>query len=275
VVPADVDGAPSHVIDRALELERTESRSASSTAVFGARLDSELWVADVGPWGGYVAALFVKAIEETVTELPVVSLTVHFLRRLRVGDAHVTVEVEARGSRVGHVAAKIVQDGRAGAAALATLGSNPQDDFVSDFPRPAAPPPYDVPRRAESSHPYMQHLDVRPTVLVRPWSGDNEGTLAGWIRLVDPRPLDLPLLAALPDGWMPGTWARLSKPSGKVTVDLTTHFRGDIAADDNGWWFLRVRTRHVERGFADEECEVWGADGRLLAQSRQLVLLAR
>ena len=31
----------------------------------------------------------------------------------------------------------------------------------------------------------------------------------------------------------------------------------------------------VERGFADEECEVWGSDGRLLAQSRQLVLLAR
>lgn len=242
---------------------------------FGARLDREFWVADVGPWGGYVAALLTKAIGAAVPHLPVVSLTVHFLRRLRAGDAEVAVDVETSGSRVGHASVRLVQGEGAGAIALATLGRNPQDDFVSDFPRPAAPPPEDVPRRAESSHPYMQHLDVRPTVLVRPWSGDNEGTLAGWIRLVEPRPLDLPLLAALPDGWMPGTWARLRTPSGKVTVDLTTHFRGDIVPTPDGWCFLRIRTRHVERGFADEDCEVWGPGGRLLAQSRQLVLLAR
>ena len=262
-----------HVFDRALGLEQVSSTDAG--AAFDARLDRAWWVADSGPWGGYVAALLAKAIGVAVPSLPVVSLTVHFVRRFREGPAQVTVDVESLGGRVGHVVARLVQDGRAGAVALATLGRNPQDDFVTDFARPDAPPPDEVRRRAESSHPYMQHLDVRPTIVVRPWSGDNEGTLAGWIRLVEPRPLDLPLLAALPDGWMPGTWARLQHPSGKVTVDLTLHFRGDIAPDDDGWCFIRVRTRHVERGFADEECEVWGADGGLLVQARQLVLLAR
>lgn len=257
------------VFDRALELQRDGQ-------TYRAELDPELWVSDVGPWGGYVAALFTKPIVDAVAELSLVSLTVHFLRRFDPGPAEVQVAIEARGNRVGHVSARLVQGGRAGAIALATLGRNPQPDFVSDhLPRPAAPPPHEVPRRAESSHPYMQHLDVRPTVLVRPWSGENEGTLAGWIRLVEPRPLDLPLLAALPDGWMPGTWARLQEPSGKVTLDLTTHFRGEPQRDDDGWCFIRVRTRHVERGFADEECEIWGPDGRLLSQSRQLVLLAR
>jgi acyl-coenzyme A thioesterase PaaI-like protein len=234
-----------------------------------------MWVADAGPWGGYVAALLTRAISDAVPELPLLSLTVHLLRRLREGDAEVVVDVEALGSRLGHASARVVQDGRPGVVALATLGSNPQDDFVSDFPRPEAPRAEDVRRRAESSHPYMQHFDVRPTTIVRPWSGDNEGTLAGWVGLVDPRPLDVPLVAALPDVWTPGTWARLTKPAGKVTVDLTIHFRGVIEPDDTGWWFVRVRTRHVERGFADEECEVWGGDGRFLAQSRQLVLLAR
>jgi hypothetical protein len=234
-----------------------------------------MWVADSGPWGGYLAALLTNAITQAVPELPIISLTVHLLRRLRDGDAELVVDVETRGSRVGHATARIVQDGRTGVAALATLGLNPQDDFVSDFPRPDAPSADSVRRRAESTHPYMQHIDVRPTTVVRPWSGDNEGTLAGWIRLVEPRPLDLPLLAALPDAWMPGTWARLTRPHGKITVELSTYFRGVIAPDDTGWWFVRVRTRHVERGFADEECEVWGRDGRLLVQSRQVVLLAR
>ncbi len=269
-------GPQLHIFDRAIELQPIETRrDVGATSRFAATLDRSMWVSDSGPWGGYIAALLAKAIAEAVPELPLISLSVHLLRRLREGEAEVVVEVETLGSRVGHVAARIVQEGRTAVSALATLGSNPQDDFVSDFVRPEALPAEEVRRRAESKHPYMQHFDVRPTTVVRPWSGDNEGTLAGWIRLVEPRPLDVPLLAALPDAWMPGTWARLTTPSGKVTVELTLHFRGEIAPDDMGWCFVRVRTRHVERGFADEECEVWGGDGRFLLQSRQIVLLAR
>lgn len=158
----------------------------------------------------------------------------HFLRRLQPGPAQIEVDVEFLGSRVGQASARIVQGERAGAIAMATLGQNPQPDYVSDFERPNAPPPAEVRRRAESSHPYMQHLDIRPTILVRPWSGDNEGTLAGWLRMLEPRPLDLPLLAALPDTWMPGTWARLSEPAYKVTLNLTIHFRSLPAANDDG-----------------------------------------
>jgi acyl-CoA thioesterase len=262
-----------HVLDRALSLERRSAVNGS--ARFVADLDRAFWVADSGPWGGYLAALLTKAIGEVIPDLSIVSLTTHFIRRLGAGPAEVIVDIEARGTRVAHVTARVVQGGQPGAVALATLGKNPQPDFVTDFPRPDAPPADSVPRRAESTHAYMQHIDVRPTVTVRPWSGDNEGTLAGWLRLTTPRPLDLPLLAALPDAWMPGTWARLTEPSGKVTVDMTTHVRGTISEADDGWWFVRVRTRHVERGFADEECEIWGSDGRFLSQSRQLVLLAR
>ena len=258
-----------HVFDRAVMLE-----SEPGTTSYGVTLDEEMWVASSGPWGGYISALFTKAISQSLPELALLSLTVHFLRRFDPGPARLEVTVERRGSRVGHATARLTQGGRSGALALATLGNNPQDDFVTDFQQPTAPPPEDVARRTESSHPYMQHLDVRPTVLVKPWSGDHEGTLAGWIRLADPRPLDLPLLAALPDGWTPGTWARLTEPAGKVTVDLTIHFRAAIPVSSDEWCFVRVRARHVERGFADEECEIW-SDGRLLAQSRQLVLLAR
>lgn len=261
-------GTPLHVFDRALRLEPGPDG-------FTVGLDNELWVSKGGPWGGYVAALFAKAVGQAVPELALLSLTVHFVRRLAAGPAHLAVDIERRGARVGHATARLAQDGEAGAVAVATLGHNPQDDFVSDFALPVAPPPEEVRRRTESSHPYMQHLDVRPTVTVRPWAGGQEGTLAGWIRLAEPRPIDVPLLAALPDGWTPGTWSRLTTPAGKVTVDLTIHFRAAPPADGDGWCFLRVRTRHVERGFADEECEVWDRTGRLLVQSRQLVLLAR
>jgi hypothetical protein len=56
---------------------------------------------------------------------------------------------------------------------------------------------------------------------------------------------------------------------------LTTHFRSDLGETSSRWCYLQVRTRHVERGFADEECVLWTQEGRLLSQSRQLVLLSR
>jgi acyl-coenzyme A thioesterase PaaI-like protein len=265
--------ALTHVFDRAIAIDRTGDEA--DRVRFTAHLTREMWVSDSGPWGGYIAALFTQAMGRAVDDLPLLSLTVNVLRRLDEGDADVVVDVESRGARLAHVSARIVQGGRPGAIGIATLGRNPQPDFVTDFIRPDAPSPGDLTRRAESRHPYMQHFDVRPTTVIRPWSGTNEGTLAGWINLVEPRPLDLPLLAALPDAWMPGSWARLTEPAGKITVNMTTHFRAEIGEDDVGWWFVRVRTRHVERGFADEECEIWGGDGRFLAQSRQLVLLGR
>ena len=262
-----------HVFDRAIALDLVEEDPTATR--YEARLIRDMWVGDAGPWGGYSAALLANAITTSVPELPLLSLSVHFLRRLEEGDAEVVVRVESRGPRLAQVSAHVMQRGRAGVAALATLGTNPQGDFVSDFVRPHVPSAEETRRRADSSHPYMQHFDIRPTTVIRPWSGDNEGTLQGWIGLVEPRPLDIPMLAALPDAWMPGSWARLTTPAGKVTVNMTVHFRADITKGDFGWWFGRVRTRHVERGFADEECEVWGADGRFLAQARQLVFLAR
>jgi acyl-coenzyme A thioesterase PaaI-like protein len=257
-----------HSFDRAIGL-------TSDGEQLRATLNKEWWVGDAGPWGGYVSALLAAAIVRTVPELPLISLTVHLLRRLNEGDATVVVDVESMGSRLAHVSARVVQGDDSGAVALATLGVNPQDDFVSDLGMPQADPPDEVERRNESSHPYMQHFDIRPTVLVKPWSGRNEGTLAGWVNMVEPRALDVPLLAALPDAWMPGTWARLTEPAGKVTMNLSINFRSAITEGDLGPWFVRVRSRHIERGFNDEDCEVWGSDGRLLAQSRQMVLLSR
>jgi len=257
-----------HSFDRAIRL-KSEGEHLRAT------LDRRWWVGDVGPWGGYISALLAAAIARTVPELPLVSMTIHLLRRLEEGDAVVAIDIESRGSRLAHVSARIVQGGASGAVALATLGVNPQDDFVSDFAMPPAKQPDEVKRRNESSHPYMQHFDIRPTVLVKPWSGENEGTLAGWIGMSEPRALDVPLLAAIPDAWMPGTWARLTEPAGKVTINLSINFRSAISEGDLGPWFVRVRSRHVERGFNDEDCEVWGSDGRLLAQSRQVALLSR
>ncbi len=100
---------------------------------------------------------------------------------------------------------------------------------------------------------------------------DSSGRLRAWFRLEDerdPDPLSLLLvLDALPPvtftfgtiGWAP-------------TLELTCHVRARPAP---GWLRVQHATRNVAGGMFEEDCEVWDATGRLVAQSRQLALMPR
>ena len=64
---------------------------------------------------------------------------------------------------------------------------------------------------------------------------------------------------------------------GVPTIDLTIHFRTALplagAASDD--FVLAVFRSHLARdGFVEENGEIWSRDGTLLAESRQLALVA-
>jgi hypothetical protein len=56
------------------------------------------------------------------------------------------------------------------------------------------------------------------------------------------------------------------------TVELTWHMR---AVPAPGPLAVEVRSRHVGGGWFDEDAEVWDAEGRLVAQSRQIARVGR
>ena len=179
------------------------------------------------------------------------------------------------GNRLTNATITTAQDGKPSVIGLAVVGHNPVDVSFSDLPRPEAPSPDEAVERGESHHPYVAQYEMRPTMGSAPWRGSPSSTVGGWIRMRAPRALDVPLVAALTDTWMPSFWPRLSEPAGKITVDLTIHLRSTLVPRDVGYWFIRQVARHCERGFVDEDCEIWDSSGRLVATSRQLILLSR
>jgi acyl-CoA thioesterase len=95
----------------------------------------------------------------------------------------------------------------------------------------------------------------------------------GWIRLAEARPTDELVLVAMADAWMPPLFSRMEVPLAVPTIDLTVHLRGRPDPDD-GWCFIETASPVARDGYLVEHARLHDRRGRLLAESRQLALVA-
>jgi acyl-CoA thioesterase len=260
----------------ATAFQRDTAVTALGDGRFSARCDPA-WFAPRGPNGGYLAAIVLRALAAVVGDAARAprSLTLHYLRPPAAGDLEIAVEVQRTGRRLTTLAARLEQDGRLCVLAIGAFS----EDFESigeyaDEP-PAVPRPEALePAPRSDLMPAIAHrFEMRPALGGVPFAGGEEALTGGWIAFADgPQALDAPALAMLTDAWLPAPFARLSEPVGAPTIDLTIHFRAPelVVAEP----VLAVfRSRFAHAGFFEEDGELWSADGRLLAQSRQLGLL--
>lgn len=246
-------------------------------------LDPGWWIIR-GPNGGYLAAILVRAMQAAVADPSrgLRSLTIHYLRPPAEGPAEVVTTIERTGRSMTTLSARLVQGGKVQALALAAFSKPRESDTLHHAVMPEVPPPEALePRNANSSVPMHAHYDERPALGHGPWSAErgSEAVSGGWIRLAEPRALDDPLLAAYADAWPPAIFAcdEVTSLMGVPTVDLTLHVRetlpsAHVAEDDHV--LMLFRTRELREGFLEEDGEIWSRDGVLLAQCRQLAVMA-
>jgi acyl-CoA thioesterase len=237
------------------------------------------WFGPIAPNGGFIAAVVLRAMaaELGVDDREARSLTVHFLRPPAEGSLQLEVALERVGRTASTVSTRVSQAERLMAVALCTW-TRRYEGAAEWEPRPPA-----VPRPEETaplspdwpSAPRMfSQLDVRPVFGGAPFAGGDGALVGGWVRPRVAHPIDQSLLAFLCDAWWPSAFTRLSAPSPAPTLDLTIHFRGVPPAGDHPFVLGRFRSRAALHGMFEEDGELWSEDGRLLAQSRQLALLA-
>lgn len=261
------------------------SRFATDTAVvpmgagrYAASIDRGWWI-ERGPNGGYLAAIVLRAVLAEVADdtRRARSMTLHYLRPPVEGPCEVAVTVERAGRGLTTVSARLAQDGRDCILALVAVGTDRPGPELHDHAAPAVPGPEDVPVRPDAAEgapdiPFRHRFDVRPALGAPPFTAGPTAETGGWIRTADDDPVDDVLLAAITDSWPPAVFSRLEGPVGVPTIELTIHFRGDPPRRPE-WCLVRFRTLEVGAGYLEETGEVWSADGRLLADSRQLGLL--
>ncbi len=273
--------APAGPFERAtaVALQRAEGERREYSAQV-----AEGWRAGRGPHGGYLAAMLLRALTQSVAEpaRSARSLTIHFLSAPAPGAVAITTECQRAGRSMSFLSARMEQQGRPMALALATFSPAWPGPEISEVRMPEVQPP--GPGRepgtviaAERGGPeFARHITFQRRFGGMPFADAREPMESGgWIGLVEPRALDAPALAFFCDALIPAPFMRVSAPVPAPTIDITVHFRTALGARPLQELVLaRSRARLVHEGFFEEDAEIWSADGTLLAQSRQLALLA-
>jgi acyl-CoA thioesterase len=239
------------------------------------------WFAGRGPNGGYLAAIVLRAmlaeLDDPAREPR--SLTCHYLRPPAAAPVRIDVTVERAGRATSTLTTRLSQDDRPCVLAVAAFGVDVPAPAAYATEPPAVPPPEDVAPidNSASGLSIVSRFEARPAVGAPMFAGAGEALTGGWLRFAEPRPTDAAALAMFADAWWPTPWVRLREPVPAPTMDLTVHFRAPRAAAAlaPGEPVLAVfRSTTAADGFFEEDGDVWTRDGVLLAQSRQLALLA-
>jgi acyl-CoA thioesterase len=249
--------------------------------LFNASIDPKWWVLR-GPNGGYVAAILQRAMTEAVgdDQRPARSLTVHFLVPPNPGPVDVHVQIEREGRSLTSTSARLVQDGRLIATAVGVFSTGRDAIEYSELEMPAVPKADDVPSRTiEGAPAHAQMFDWRPAIGAVPFEAGDKAETGGWFRLREPQLADPVVVTSYADGWFPALFFRTREPIGVPTVDFTVHFRAALplpGARPEDYYLVLFRAPLSHDGFVVEDGEIWSADGRLVAQVRQLaVVLSR
>jgi acyl-CoA thioesterase len=242
------------------------------------------WRAGRGPHGGYLAAMLLRALIETVAEpaRSPRSLTIHYARAPKPEQVSIRTTVERAGRSLSTLSARMEQDGSLVALALAAFSVPWSAPALSDLPMPEVEPAAAEREagtlRAYGAPPFTSHIVLQPRMGAIPFTGSEQPMeIGGWLGLAEPRPIDALSLAFFSDALFSPPFIRLTEPATSPTVDLTIHFRASLPRmtnpDPDELCLARFRSGLLHEGFFEEDGIIWGADGTVLAQSRQLAIL--
>ncbi len=272
--------------DRDTAIQRLESTGPAGRragATFAATVSPD-WRAGRGPHGGYIAAMILRALTETVADpaRSVRSLTIHYARAPEPGPVRIETTIERAGRSLSTLSARLLHEHSTLALALAAFSVPWSGPEVDDLPMPDVEPAEDAREpgtlAALGAPPFTRHIVLQHRMGTAPFGG-SQGPMeiGGWLGLAEPRAIDAISLAFLADALFPPPFTRLSERAVSPTIDLTVHFRGSPPAPADSapheLCLARFHSTVVHEGFFEEDGVIWAPDGTLLAQSRQLALL--
>jgi len=233
------------------------------------------------PNGGYVMSLVQRALGARLPGHSPLTLTTHFLRPAVVAPARLEVEVVKEGRRYATARARMWQGEHEVVSSIATMGAAGAAAAAAQRlvhgALPELPPVEETVAVPANDFFLIGHqFDLRLTPRCAGWmtgTPPGEAVMEGYIRFADGREADLVSLPLFCDAAMPAIFG-MRAPKHVPTIEMTVHFRARPQPGPGRWLRFSFRTRFAFDGHLEEDGEVWDESGQLVAQSRQLAVLA-
>lgn len=232
--------------------------------------------------GGYLLATLARAMGEEAEGRYLASISARFLNPGRPGPAGIEVETIKTGRSTSTLQGRMTAGGRTLFLADATFalpGTGADVDVAYDKPPEVPPPEHCVRLMPAGDAPLPPPFAAQVEVLLDPetfkMGEEAEGRspdIRGWFRLLDDEPIDPYGLVLGSDAFPPAVFTANLPLGWTPTIDLTVYVRDP---GPHEMLMCRFYTRFITGGWLEEDGELWDTSGRLVAQSRQLALLAR
>ncbi len=241
---------------------------------------SDSWQINVGPNGGYIAAILLNAIKTGIPGLSTRSFTCHFLSPSVAGPAQLELNVEKLGRTVSSATVRLCQKDKTIAVAIASMANaRPQLQF-NDIQMPQVAAPEATPENLRMKKGMALHAPFRDKYEQRIAIGplfpnvQDKAQVGGWVRFKQQRAFDELALLAISDSWYPSLMARVSDEVHAPTIDHTVHFVGPTTDEVNDEFVLVMfETQNASDGFLIEDGYIWNQAGELLLRSQQLAII--
>jgi acyl-CoA thioesterase len=260
-----------HAFDRAIELEEM------STEVVRGRTQPD-WANMVGPFGGVTAAVLLRAIESHPDRIgEPVALTENFAATIADGEFEISRRAARTNRTNQHWIVELSQGGVVATTATAVFGIRRSTWSDTQAVPPTASPPEQIARSSRENLPvWIGMYDMR--FAEGSFSGGaietgSSSTSTLWVRDAAQRQIDFPALTAMSDIFFPRVFLRRGViPAGSIS--MTTYFHADgqhLSALDGDYVLATARADRFDRGFFDQNAQLWSRDGDLLATTYQIV----
>lgn len=263
-----------HPFDDALALDRR------ADGVFLGQT-SEAWWNFIGPFGGLVAALLLRAVlDDPRRRGTPVALTANFTGAIARGAFELEPVLVRGGRTTQHWTVGLRQGDAVLATATVVCAQRGHTWGLQPATMPEVPPaadvePFDLGGGVRWTGNYrFRFVAGAPAFSLTPHDPPRNARSLVWLEDMQPRPLDWLSLAALSDAFFPRVMHARGIPVRLGTVTMTTYFHADddaLAALGTCPVLGVADGDRFGSSFQDQRIQLWAPDGQLLVTGGQLL----
>lgn len=267
------------ILKQALAMERVEGGLSAMMLEAFSNAPNQLPPEKGFPFGGLLAAMCARAMKAGLEiNAPLQTLNIQYLAAAKYGEPLIfRPRMLREGRQLSYAALEAAQGDRLTHSASGTFGGLSESATALTDAR-ATPPALDSlpqgpgiegPTAPRFANQVEYRFDGGPNIFGGRRGGPHfERT---WMRMRDGEPMDMERLCFLLDALYPPTWTGVDTPPMMTTVDLRYDFITPPTPHNapDGWAFFEYRLIEHSNGWAVDEATAWGADGSVLATSRQ------